>query len=139
MTVDAIGRVLNARDAEMNPRNNIDQESFLRLFVSQLQFQDPLQPVDNREFLAQLAQFSSLETARQTGERIESLLFMTSGQQAFGLLNHPVEVLGEGNTTTAGTVSAVRFTEAGPELTVTLTSGPVLTGIRLSQIVLVRP
>ena len=139
MAVDAIGSVLNARDAELNPRNSINQESFLRLFVSQLQFQDPLEPVDNREFLAQLAQFSGLETARQTSESIESLLFMTSGQQAFGLLNRAVEVLGEGNTTTAGTVTAVRFTEAGPELTVTPASGAVLTGVRLPQIVLVRP
>lgn len=139
MTVDAIGSVLNARDTQLNPNNSINQESFLRLFTSQLQFQDPLEPVDNREFLAQLAQFSSLETSRQTGESIESLLFMTSGQQAFGLLNRAVEVLGEGNTTTSGTVSAVRFTEAGPELTVTPTAGPVLTGIRLPQIVLVRP
>jgi flagellar basal-body rod modification protein FlgD len=139
MPVDAIGSVLNARDAELNPQNSINQESFLRLFVSQLQFQDPLEPVDNREFLAQLAQFSGLETARQTGESIESLLFMTSGQQAYALLNRSVEILGDGNVTTSGTVTAVRFTEAGPELTVTSTAGPVLTGIRLPQIVLVRP
>ena len=61
MPVDAIGSVLNQQDTTVTRQNTIDQEDFIKLFLSQLQFQDPLEPVDNREFLAQLAQFSNLE------------------------------------------------------------------------------
>ena len=55
MPVDAIGTILNPASATATQQNTIDQEDFIKLFLSQLQFQDPLEPVDNREFLAQLA------------------------------------------------------------------------------------
>ena len=60
MPVDAIGSILNQADTTVTRQNTIDQEDFIKLFLSQLQFQDPLEPVDNREFLSQLAQFSNL-------------------------------------------------------------------------------
>lgn len=138
MAIDAIGGPINNGSASVQGRNTIDQEGFIKLFLSQLQFQDPLEPVDNREFLAQLAQFSNLEQSRQLSLNSESLLTMTSASQALSLLNRAVDVIGIGGGTTTGTVSAVQFTGAGPELTVESTLG-VLTGIRLPQISLVRP
>ena len=42
-------------------RNELDQAAFLRLFLVQLQTQDPLNPATNEEFIAQLAQFTTLE------------------------------------------------------------------------------
>ncbi len=39
----------------------VDKSEFLRLLVTQLQNQDPMNPVDNQDFIAQLATFSSLE------------------------------------------------------------------------------
>ena len=137
MPVDAIGTILNPQSATATQRNTIDQEDFIKLFLSQLQFQDPLEPVDNREFLAQLAQFSNLEQTRQTSQNTEGLLVMNSSAQALGLLNKKVETEARG-AITAGTVTAVTFTSSGPELTIQTTSGQVLTKIRLSQITLVK-
>lgn len=133
MPVDAVGSVLGAASGSA-PRNNISQEDFIRLFVAQLQFQDPLEPVDNREFLSQLATFSQLEQFKQTAEGVESLLFMSSSEQALGLLNRTVTV-----GTVVGTVTSVSFDSGGAELTVQPSSGNALTGIRLSQISLVQP
>lgn len=138
MPVDAIGSVLNQQDSTVTRQNTIDQEDFIKLFLSQLQFQDPLEPVDNREFLAQLAQFSNLEQTRQTSQNTEGLLVMNSSAQALGLLNKTVEVQGSGAATT-GSVIAVHFTSSGPELTIQTTSGQALTSVRLSQISLVKP
>lgn len=137
MPVDAIGSILNPQNAATTKQNTIDQEDFIKLFLSQLQFQDPLEPVDNREFLAQLAQFSNLEQTRQTTQNTEGLLVMQSSSQALGLLNKTVSLAGLGSTDT-GTVIAVRFTNAGPELSIQTTSGQVLTNIRLSQVSLVK-
>lgn len=138
MAIDAIGGAVSNGSASVQGRNTIDQEGFIKLFLSQLQFQDPLEPVDNREFLAQLAQFSNLEQSRQLSLNSESLLTMTSASQALTLLNRAVDVQQAGGQSTAGTVKAVQFTTSGPELTVETLAG-LLTGIRLPQISLVRP
>lgn len=137
MPVDAIGGVLNAQDTNTTQSNTINQEDFIRLFLTQLQFQDPLEPVDNREFLAQLAQFTSLEQSRQTSQNTTDLLSMNATTQAVGLLNRQVEVSGLATAFT-GTVTAVRFTSDGAQLTVA-NGTDVRTSIRLSQVTLVRP
>ena len=138
MPVDAIGGVVSNGSTSLNSNNTIDQEGFIKLFLTQLQFQDPLEPVDNREFLAQLAQFSNLEQSRQLSLKTESLLTMSSASQALSLLDRPVAVVQEQGSSVSGTVKAVKFTAAGPELTVQTSAG-VLTGIRLPQVTLVRP
>lgn len=138
MAIDAIGASLNNGGASVQGRNTIDQEGFIKLFLSQLQFQDPLEPVDNREFLAQLAQFSNLEQSRQLSLNMEGMLTMESSSQALSLLNRVVDIAQVQGNTVAGTVTAVQFTPSGPELTVSTAAG-VLAGIRLPQVSLVKP
>lgn len=46
---------------ERNTSGNLGKEEFLKILITQLQHQDPLSPVEDREFIAQLAQFSALE------------------------------------------------------------------------------
>lgn len=137
MPVDAIGTTPPTNQLTTRA-NTISQEEFIRLFLAQLQFQDPLEPVDNREFLAQLAQFSSLEQSRQTSENTNTLLSMNAVTQALSLLNKQVDVQGLG-APLAGTVIAVQFTPSGPQLSVRDASGQVSAGIRLSQVTLVKP
>lgn len=50
------------------------KDEFLQLLVTQLQYQDPLQPTDNTQFVAQLAQFSSLEGITNLGTTMQSVL-----------------------------------------------------------------
>lgn len=138
MPVDAIGGVLNAQDTNASQNSTINQEDFIRLFLTQLQFQDPLEPVDNREFLAQLAQFTSLEQSRQTSQNTTDLLSMNATTQAVSLLNRQVDVNGLATPFT-GTVIAVQFNSAGAQLSVRNTGGRVLTDVRLSQVTLVKP
>jgi flagellar basal-body rod modification protein FlgD len=52
----------SSADAKKDP---LGRDAFLSLLVTQLQHQDPLQPQPDGEFLAQLAQFSSLESLQQ--------------------------------------------------------------------------
>lgn len=139
MAVDAIGNVPTPQDnAAITRKNSISQDDFIKLFLAQLQFQDPLEPVDNREFLAQLAQFSALEQSRQTSENLASMLSMNAADQAVGLVGKVVDAQVEGNTI-SGTVIAVEFTAAGPKLSLRAgAGGAVQTGVALSQVSLVK-
>lgn len=141
MSVDSIGAVLGASDTATGVNNKaINQDDFIKLFVSELQFQDPMQPLDNSQFLLQLSQFESIELNGETNEGIQNLLSMNSTNQSISLLNHPVEVTGTDGSTTSGKISAVEFSSAGVMLSVTnATSGAVMTGVRLAQVTLVQP
>lgn len=137
MPVDAIGSVLTTPGSDGVQNSSLSQEDFIKLFLAELNFQDPLEPVDNKEFLAQIAQFSAIEQSRQTTEQITNLLLLSSTEQSVGLLNKEVQI----NTVNGdlnGTVTAVRFTSDGPLLTLEIGQDSYLTDIRLSQITLIQ-
>jgi flagellar basal-body rod modification protein FlgD len=141
MSVDSIGAVLGTADTATGVKaKSIDQQDFIRLFVSELQFQDPMQPLDNSQFLLQLSQFESIELSGETNQGIQDMLTMNSSSQSVTLLNHAVEVTGKDGSTSAGKISAVNFTTGGVQLSVTdSATGAVVTGVRMSQITLVQP
>jgi flagellar basal-body rod modification protein FlgD len=141
MSVDSIGAVLSSSD-DVNgvQQKGVNQQDFIKLFVSELQYQDPMQPLDNSQFLLQLAQFEGIALTGQTNQGIENLLSMSSSDQSVSLLNHSVDVANTDGTTTSGKVSAVEFTGSGVQLSVTSsTTGGVMTGVRLAQVSNVRP
>lgn len=139
MAVEAIGTALSGgTTSDVTQRAGLRQEDFIRLFVAQLSFQDPLEPVDNREFLAQLAQFAGLEQARVTGEGVSNLVAIESVGQSVGILGKQVAIVSETGEVN-GTVTAVAFDGGGPTLTVQTAAGAAVTDLRLSQIRLIRP
>lgn len=135
MAVDSIGA---ASLAAATPQNAVvGQDDFLKILLTQLRFQDPLKPIDNQEFVAQLAQFSSLEISRQSGVSIDALATIQSASQALSLMNKTVEVGAADGSSQVGTVTAIRFDNGNPLLTVKTAAGTFLTDLRLSQIRLV--
>jgi flagellar basal-body rod modification protein FlgD len=136
MAVDAIG-VLGEAGGDV-PRNaGIAQEDFLRILLSQLRFQDPLKPVDNQQFVAQLAQFSALEINRQQSDKIDTLLAMQAADQAVGLIGRSVEMQSAQGASVVGTVGAISFRTGEPRLTIN-SNGSTFVDVRLSEVVLVR-
>lgn len=88
--------------------SSMGQDTFLQLLVTQLKNQNPLDPQDNSEFVAQLAQFSSLEGINNLNTTVESLSSnYTSSQalQASSLVGH--SVLAEASSTTVDTSSGL--------------------------------
>jgi flagellar basal-body rod modification protein FlgD len=137
MPVEAIGSVLNQEATTNLSNSTLNQEDFLKLFLAELNFQDPMEPVDNKEFLSQIAQFSAMDQNRKTTEEIENLVFLNSSAQSLGLLGQQVEFL-DSSFIESGVISAVRFTDEGSLLTVQRTDGSFLPNIRMSQVSLVR-
>lgn len=68
--------------------SDLGKEEFLQLLVTQFQYQDPLNPMEDKEFIAQLAQFSSLEQNMQMNENLESLLTLQQQQTVIGAANY---------------------------------------------------
>ena len=54
MAIESISAVLDAANPEVD-RASLQQEDFLQLLLTQLSFQDPLEPLDNQEFLAAMS------------------------------------------------------------------------------------
>jgi len=77
--------------------NTLDQSAFLTLFIEQLQNQDPLNPQDPHELVAQLAQFSVLEQQYNTNELLSTIAAYQSSinsAQSLSLLGRDVRALG---------------------------------------------
>ncbi|MAO85101.1 MAG: hypothetical protein CMH50_14685 [Myxococcales bacterium] len=84
--------------AEPTATQDLDKDSFLKLLVTQLQNQNPLEPMENTEFIGQMAQFSSLEQQVQTNSNLSELALATSAQissQAVNLVGKQVMVPGD--------------------------------------------
>tara|TARA_B110000503_G_scaffold100282_2_gene150045 strand:+ start:788 stop:1210 length:423 start_codon:yes stop_codon:yes gene_type:complete len=124
MAIESIGSVGTVNTAAAQA--SVGLEDFLNIFLTQLNYQDPLEPVDNREFLAQLAQFSTVEIANRTSETTEALLDVSSLQQSIGLLGRTVNVQLETGST-SGEVLAMSLVNSQPRLTISQADGTLLT------------
>lgn len=136
MPVDAIGGNVSSTVSGLS-QSRLTQDDFIKLFLTELTYQDPLEPINNREFLAQMAQFANLEQTRISNENSNNLVAMNATAQSLGILGRQVEVEGEQGSV-IGTVSSIVFSPSGPVITVKKTDGTVVPNIRLSQIKLVR-
>ena len=117
--------------------NAMGLQDFMKVLLTQLTFQDPLKPMDNQAFMAQMAQFGALEQSQQLNERVQQLLENQAALQSIGLLGRTVDVLVDGGRST-GTVTAMALQGEVPRLTVMLPGGAVLGDIALSQLIAVR-
>lgn len=137
MVVDAIGLPPTSATSELG-QSRLDQSDFIKLFLTELTFQDPLEPINNREFLAQMAQFANLEQTRVTNENTSNLVAINATAQSLRLLGRQVEIGNDVDRRLQGTVSSITFTDAGPILTLKAANNTVIPDVRLSQIKLIR-
>lgn len=86
--------------------NQIDKEAFLKLLTAQLKYQDPLNPMDNTEFVGQLAMFSALEQIINIGDTLNSFVSTKTKEDAMLL---GATLIGKTITTT----SSEEFTVKG--------------------------
>ena len=97
----------------------LQKDAFLKLLVTQLKYQDPTKPMEDREFIAQMAQFSALEQMTNLNDGVESLTRMQTASQALGLVGHTVSLRDpDGGEPITGTLDEVRFGSGQPRLLV---------------------
>jgi flagellar basal-body rod modification protein FlgD len=79
----------------------------MKLLATQLANQDPLSPMENQEFVAQLAQFTNLEESQKTNKNLEELLTLQRLTQAGSLAGREVEFLGAEGRAETGRIDSV--------------------------------
>ncbi len=135
---------LEAVTAAEAPSDQLGKDSFLRLLTTQLQYQDPLNPMENSEFVAQLAQFSSLEQLQGLSAGMESLYLVNmsmNNASLTGLIGKDVVATGDsfhyagsGDATLhfdaadTATVSTVTVTDADGHVVYSEDLGPLSAG-----------
>jgi flagellar basal-body rod modification protein FlgD len=92
----------------------LGKDAFLQLLVTELSNQDPLNPMQDREFIAQLAQLSTLEQMTSLNAGMEVLRLI----QATGFVGKSIDAIAPDGTRLSGVVTEVVFTESEPVLVV---------------------
>lgn len=88
------------------------KDQFLQLLVAQLRNQDPMRPMEDRDFIAQLAQFAVLEQLENLGREFKQAQTTQQLAAAGGLIGRTVEAEADGQVV-SGRVSAVLVDAAG--------------------------
>lgn len=87
-------------------KQELGKDDFLKLLIAQLTNQDPTEPMEDREFIAQMAQFSTLEQMTNLTGEFQALSGLLQSGQAVSLLGRSVEVV-LGEHVTSGVVTEV--------------------------------
>lgn len=106
-------------------KEGLGRDQFLKLLTVQMSHQDPLAPMDNRDMIAQLAQFSSLEQMTQVNKSLESMSSFYSGQNAYSMLGRSVEFVDDTGNRFLGPVEMVMQNENGVALAVRTNKGVI--------------
>ncbi len=89
---------------------SLDYDAFLKLFMTQLKYQDPTKPVDSTELIAQLANFSNVAETLKTNIKLDTMMSLSALSQADNLIGRTVTSADGGMT---GTVAALRAIAGG--------------------------
>jgi flagellar basal-body rod modification protein FlgD len=97
----------------------LDRNAFLTLLITQMQSQDPMKPMEDREFIAELAQFSALEQQQNTTTALDSLATAMQMSAATGFIGHTVTAENPATgVETVGKVQAVTVENGAPKLVI---------------------
>ena len=87
-------------------QNSLGRDDFLKILITQLAYQDPTSPMEDKEFIAQMAQFSTLEQMTAMAGDFSKLTSMLMGNEATSSLGKGVEIV-DGERVVQGIVQAV--------------------------------
>jgi flagellar basal-body rod modification protein FlgD len=97
-----------------SPDDQFGKDTFLKLLVAQLKYQNPLQPQDGSEFLAQTAQFTMVEKLSSLESESKSSLAANQMLAATSMIGHEVKYKDADGNDQTGVVTSVKVTSNGP-------------------------
>jgi flagellar basal-body rod modification protein FlgD len=117
MEVEAFNKTLIKNGRKID--NTLGKDDFLKLLIVQLENQDPTKPLEDKEFIAQMAQFSSLEQMTEMNATLSHMVLNHKSNLSYSLLGNVVEVFDSATgRRDSGMVTEIRFAKTGPEIIV---------------------
>ena len=123
---------INATSTNLQ-NQSLGMQDFMKILMTQMMYQDPMKPMDNQQFMAQMAQFTQLQQTQEINTKIDQLLNVQAFFQSVGLMGKTVDFTLNG-ATSSGSVTSVSLTGTTPVFSVKTDTGTVLSDINLSQI-----
>lgn len=115
-TTDYSALGYSSSTAARTVKKSLDSGDFMKLLATQFQNQDPMKPMEDTAFIAQMAQFTSLEQTKGMAAELANLRSDQQWTAANSYLGRTVTVENEAGEEITGTVSAVATTEDGPTI-----------------------
>jgi flagellar basal-body rod modification protein FlgD len=112
-------------------------DNLLKIVLTQLTYQDPLKPMENFEFVSQLAQFSQIQLGQTSNDRLAQLVSAQGNSQAATLLGRIVDIPSDGGLI-SGTVRAVTFRNGDARVTVETPDGRSIPDVSIGTITQIR-
>jgi len=132
--ITQLGTSIDASDANFA----LNFQDYLQLLVTEITTQDPLNPVDNKEFITQLATYSQLNLMNSITSTMEAMGESIFRQEATGLLGKEVDVSSNSGQSIVGEVVSAEIQGGGATLTIKTPDGEFLSNIKLSSVNLIR-
>jgi flagellar basal-body rod modification protein FlgD len=101
-----------------NTKQQLNADDFLKLLTVQLQNQDPLKPMEDAQFMGQMAQFAALEQTRDLNTSFANFTKQQAVSSAAQYIGMRVTLKAPDGTEVVGPVSAVNLTADGPKIVV---------------------
>ena len=119
-TINTENKILTPDQMKPKDYSNgaLGKDAFLKLFVAQLQHQDPMNPMNDSEFMGQMASFSTLEQVTNLAAANEKIAGSLTSTSAIGLIGRTVSYVDGNDEIHTGTVEKVTTTDGKPSLTV---------------------
>jgi flagellar basal-body rod modification protein FlgD len=118
-------------------KSTLGKDDFLKILIAQLQHQDPLNPMEDREFIAQMASFSTLEQMVNMSKMMEEFIESQSSQSLARyseMIGKRIEWNGENDDTNSAIVKAV--VQKGTEIMLELDSGETISASSVTKVTL---
>ena len=113
-------------------------DALLKIVLTQLTYQDPLKPMDNFQFVSQLAQFSQIQQGSQMVDSLNALIAAQTTSQAAGLLGRVVDITMEQGTLCGKVVGASFTGGGGATITIETADGQTISGLPLGNVSQIR-
>ncbi|WP_226665691.1 flagellar hook assembly protein FlgD [Metabacillus litoralis] len=116
-SIDPSLLIANKPSATRTGSSNLGKDEFLKILMTQLQNQDPLNPMEDKEFIAQMAQFSTLEQTTNMASMMEKFIKVQNQSDSIlkysEMIGKKVDWKNSEAETGIGVVTSIKKTEAG--------------------------